>query len=248
RPTYNDIAPFVFFWSPNIFSAGNTSLWPAISEAARIEYRDRRWSINIEYNHTAREIINLFQPERDTASNSLIFRSQNLAYLNTLALSNMWSFNVRSWWDVQANVTLQHQDGQTQHLKKNISLDRWSVNLNATNIVRLPHDITIELSAFYRSASIYGISAFLPYGSLNAGIQKKFGEKGTLKLAMDDILYTNVWRISTNRPDEDINSKIRYDWHNQYIRLSYSRSIGNSKLRSVKIKSGSTEEQGRVTN
>ncbi|MBA4055624.1 MAG: hypothetical protein C0490_12995, partial [Marivirga sp.] len=27
RPTYNDIAPFVFFWSPNTFSAGNTSLF-----------------------------------------------------------------------------------------------------------------------------------------------------------------------------------------------------------------------------
>ncbi|HMJ70302.1 MAG TPA: TonB-dependent receptor [Cyclobacteriaceae bacterium] len=246
RPTYNDIAPFVFFWSPNIFSAGNTSLWPALSDAVRLEYHNRQWSANLQYNHTRKEIINLFQPENDTQSNSLIFRSQNLAYLNTLSLSNMWSFNVCPWWDIQSTITLQHQEGRTEHLTQNISLDLWSLNMNATNIIKLPKDITIEVSGFYQSKSIYGISEFLPYGSLNAGVQKKFGEKGTLKLSMDDILYTNVWRIATNRPTENLTSNIRYDWHNQYIRLTYSRNIGNDGLRSVKIKSGSTEEQRRV--
>jgi hypothetical protein len=246
RPTYNDIAPFVFFWSPNIFSAGNTSLWPAISDAVRLEYRNRQWNVNLQYNHTTKEIINLFQPENDTQSNSLIFRSQNLEYLNTLALSNMWSFSIRPWWDVQSTITVQHQGGQTEHLTQNVSLDLWSLNMNATNIIKVPGDITIEVSGFYQSKSIYGISEFLPYGSLNAGVQKKFGDKGTLKLSMDDILYTNVWRIATNRPQEDLTSNIRYDWHNQYIRLTYSRNIGNHGLRSVKIKSGSTEEQRRV--
>ena len=30
RPTYNDIAPYVFLWGPSTFSAGNTSLYPAL--------------------------------------------------------------------------------------------------------------------------------------------------------------------------------------------------------------------------
>jgi outer membrane receptor protein involved in Fe transport len=246
RPTYNDIAPFVFFWSPNIFSAGNTSLWPALSDAIRIGYHDRQWDMSLQYNHTKKEIINLFQPENDTQSNSLIFRSQNLAYLNTLALSNTWSLTAYSWWDIQSNIVLQYQQGQTAHLAEAISMKLWSVNLNVTNIIKLPKDVTIEVSGFYQSKSIYGISGFLPYGSLNAGVQKKFGKKGTLKLSMDDILYTNVWRIATNRPQENLSSNIRYDWHNQYIRLTYSRNIGNAGLRSVKIKSGSSEEQKRV--
>lgn len=246
RPTYNDIAPFVFFWSPGIFSAGNTSLWPAVSDAVRLDYRHRQWNVNIQYNHTAREIINLFQPENDAQSNSLIFRSQNLAYLNTLSLSNIWSFNVRPWWEIHSSITLQHQQGQTTHLTNNVSPDLWGINLNTTNIITLPKDVTIEVSGFYQSKSIYGISEFLRYGSLNAGIQKKFGQNGSLKLSMDDILYTNVWRVATNRPQENLNFNLRYDWHNQYVRLTYSRNIGKAGLRSVKIKSGSTEEQKRV--
>jgi len=246
RPTYNDIAPFVFFWSPNIFSAGNTSLWPALSDAIRLGYHDRQWNISLQYNHTRKEIINLFQPENDTQSNSLIFRSQNLAYLNTLSFSNTWSFNAYSWWDIQTNIVLQYQGAQTAHLPQPISMRLWSVNLNVVNIIKLPKAVTIELSGFYQSKSIYGISEFLPYGSLNAGIQKQFGEKGTMKLSMDDILYTNVWKIATDRPQENLNSNIRYDWHNQYIRLTYSRNIGNASLRSVKIKSGSADEQRRV--
>ena len=248
RPTYNDIAPFVFFWSPNIFSAGNTSLWPAISDAIQVGYHHRQWNISLQYNHTMKEIINLFQPENDTQSNSLIFRSQNLAFLNTLALANTWSFNVAPWWDIQSNVVIQYQQGRTGHLTQNISMDLWSVNLNVTNIIKLSGDVTIEVAGFYQSKSIYGISQFLPYGSLNAGIQKKFGDKGTLKLSMDDILYTNVWRIATDRPQENLNSNIRYDWHNQYVRLTYSRNIGNVGLRSVKIKPGSSEERGRIQN
>lgn len=248
RPTYNDIAPFVFFWGPNTFSSGNTSLWPSLSETLRLGYHDRQWIISFQFTHAKKEIINLFQPEKDSLSNRLIFRSQNLNYLNTLALTNTWSFGITSWWEVQSNLTVQYQVAQTEHLANNLTLNLYGLNLNMTNTVKLSKDIAIEVSGFYQSKSLFGVSTFLPYGSLNAGIQKKFGTAGTLKLSMDDIVYTNTWRIRTCLPENDLDSNIYYDWHNQFIRLTYSMNIGNSGLRSVKIRSGSSEEQGRITN
>ena len=121
RPTYNDIAPFVFFWGPSTFSAGNTSLWPAVSDALNASYHDRRFTMSLQYNSTKREIINLFQPERDTVNNSLIFRSQNLVYLNTLALSTTWSLKPAAWWEIQATIIGQYQVARTGHFVHNVT-------------------------------------------------------------------------------------------------------------------------------
>jgi len=71
RPTYNDIAPYVFFWGPNTFSAGNTSLWPTISDAIKAGYHRKQWIISLQFSHSKNEI-NSYQPENDVQSNSLI--------------------------------------------------------------------------------------------------------------------------------------------------------------------------------
>jgi Outer membrane protein beta-barrel family/CarboxypepD_reg-like domain len=245
RPTYNDIAPFVFFWGPNTFSAGNTSLWPAVSDAFSASYHNRRLTAIAQYSHTNREIINLFQPERDTINNSVVFRSQNLVYLNTLSLSASWSFKPAEWWEVQPAVTTLYQVARTGHFANNVTMKLGGVNVNLTSVMQFKKGVSMEVSGFFQSTSFYGVSRFLPYGTLNAGVQKKFANS-SIKLSMDDILYTNVWRVRTLQSQEGIDSYIVYDWHNQFVRLTYTYNFGHTRMQSVKIKSGSGEEQKRV--
>jgi outer membrane receptor for ferrienterochelin and colicin len=246
RPTYNDIAPYVFFWGPNTFSAGNTSLYPALSDAFTIGYHKKQWIISTQYTRVKNEITTL-QPELD-GENNFIYRSQNLKRLNTIGLTISYTVPVASWWELQSNLTAQYQTGKTSHLEHNMTIQLYGVNLNVINLLRLPKDFSIEISGMYQSKSLSGISEFLPIGSLNAGVQKSFRDKGTLRLAMDDILSTNNWRIKTNSPDNNLNSYFNYNWHNQFIRVTYTRSFGNTDLRSVKLKSGSEEERRRVIN
>jgi hypothetical protein len=247
RPTYNDIAPYVFFWGPNTFSAGNTSLYPAISEAITAAYHLKQWIISFQFSHTKKEI-NSFQPEIDDQSNNLTYRSQNLRYLNTVGLTSSYSLTLASWLEVQSNLTAQYQTAQTSHLRNNVTLHNYGLNVNLVSTVKLPKDFSIEISGMYASKSLSGITHFLPYGSLNAGIQKRLGEKGTLRLAMDDIFNTNNWRIKANSPENNLNSYVNYNWHNRFIRLTYVRNLGNHKLRPVKVRSGSEEERGRIVN
>ncbi|MEX2232851.1 MAG: outer membrane beta-barrel family protein [Cyclobacteriaceae bacterium] len=244
RPTFRDIAPFVFFWSPNTFSSGNTSLWPSISDGVRAGYHSGPWILILQYNHSSNEI-SFFQPEIDNAGN-LIYKSQNLRYLNTLNFTNSFSFNVAPWWEVQTNFTGQYQTARTNHLEPNASLSVYNVNINVSNQVKLTKDFLIEISGFYQSRSVFGISEFMPLGSLNAGIQKKFGNNGILRLAMDDIFYNNYWRVITNLQQINLKSSIKYDWHNQFVRLTYSRTFGNGKLRTVQVQTGSEEERSRA--
>jgi outer membrane receptor protein involved in Fe transport len=132
RPTYNDIAPFVFFWGPNTFSAGNTSLYPATSDAIKAGYHVKQWIISLQWSHSKNEITFL-QPEKDSQSDNLIYRSQNLKYLNTLGLSNSLSFKIANWWKVQSNLTTQYQTAQTAHLQTNSKLHLYGLNFNLVN-------------------------------------------------------------------------------------------------------------------
>jgi len=246
RPTYNDIAPFVFFWGPNSFDGGNTELQAAISDAVKIGYHKNKWVISLQFSHSKNEI-DPGEPENDS-SNNVIYRHQNLKYLNQLALANAWSFNIASWWEVQTNVVAQYLVVQTAHLPVNIQRHNYGLNFNITNSLKLPKDFAVEISAMYQSKTLLGVIESLPVSSLNVGIQKKVG-KGAIRFAIDDIFNENNWKLKMTLPqDKNLNTYFHYDFHSRFARITYTRSFGNSKLKSVKLKSASEEERGRVSN
>jgi hypothetical protein len=245
RPTYNDIAPYVFFWGTNSFSAGNTSLYPAVANAVSAGYHLRQWMVSLQFSHIKKEIT-MMQPELDEISNNFSYRSQNMKFLNTLALTNVYTLTIASWWDMQTNFMIQYQVGRTAHLVKNVKLDLLGLNFNIVNTIKLPKDFAVEVSAMYQSTTMSGISRFLPLGALNAGIQKDLGKKGTFRLAIDDVLNTNNWRIRTALPENNLHSYFHYQWHNRFIRLTYRRNFGSARLQAVRPESGSEEERKRV--
>jgi hypothetical protein len=246
RPTYNEIAPFVFFWGPNSFDGGNTELQAAISDAVKIGYHKNKWVVSLQFSHSKNEI-DPGEPENDT-SNNVIYRHQNLKYLNQLALANAWSLNVANWWEVQTNVVAQYLVVQTAHLPVNVQRHNLGVNVNITNSLKLPKDFAVEISAMYQSKTLLGVIESLPVSSLNVGVQKKLG-KGAIRFAIDDIFNENNWKLKMTLPqDKNLNTYFHYDFHSRFARITYTRSFGNSKLKSIKLKSASEEERGRVSN
>lgn len=243
RPGYNDIAPFVFFWASNTFSSGNTKLFPAVTDGITTSYQKNQWTVSLNFTHTRNEIAFL-QPELNEQS-KLIYRSQNMESLNTLAITNAYAMAPSGWLDMQANLTVQYQIGKSSHLPVNVERNLWGVNLSLVNRIKLPKEFSIEVSALYQSKTMSGASMYQPLGSLNAGVQKNFGKHGVLQLSMDDILYTNYWKIWTRSPESNLASYFEYDWHNQFIRLTYTRRFGNLKTKVVEKKSAE-EERGRV--
>jgi hypothetical protein len=244
RPTFRDIAPFLSFWSHNTLFSGNPQLWPAIADIFRGSYHAGPWILALLYNHTDAEI-GLYQPETDAEGN-LIFRSQNLQYLNTLNVTNSMTVNFAPWWTLHATVTGLYQKARTSHLDVNSAIDVYNVNGTINNEFVLPKNFSLEISGTYQSTSILGISELKPYGSLNAGVQKKFANNGALRLAMDDILQTNNWHVINDVPSIDLYSSIRYNFRNQFIRITYTRKIGNKKLGEVQLQAGSEEERKRA--
>jgi outer membrane receptor protein involved in Fe transport len=52
RPTFNEMAPFVLFFGPNIFFSGNTAIRPALSDAIELSYQLKSWFVSLTYTAT----------------------------------------------------------------------------------------------------------------------------------------------------------------------------------------------------
>jgi hypothetical protein len=92
RPTYNNIASYAAFWSSTAFTAANTYLLPAVSDAVSIDFHHTSWTFSVQYSYTENEITPL-QPTIIQESNTLIYRSENLDHLNSLSFSTSYNFN-----------------------------------------------------------------------------------------------------------------------------------------------------------
>jgi len=246
RPTFRDLAPFVFFNDPNLFFSGNPGLLPAIIDNIKGDINFKRANLSFDYSHIKNPIA-IFQPEFDSINNRQILRSQNLDYQKVYSINLSLPWIINDWWDVQFNSGGFYNMIRSAHLEETISLNFFNFTANVTSNLSLPHDFSAEITGVYISNMNWGIWQFRPFGSLNIGIQKKLkGDKGILRFSINDILYTDFYHLEGAIPQYNMTNSFLYNPHNQSFSITYSRTFGNKKLRGVKIKSGSEEVQRRT--
>lgn len=245
RPTYNDMAPYVFFWGPESFSAGNTNLLPALTDAVTLSVRRGAWLWTAAYSGTVNTIA-MMQPGM-VDGYTMVLRTQNLN--RNAMLSGTASYNTQlfPWWDVRAEVMVWQQWLTAEHLPVPIHRSLAGVNASAASICKLPARFTFEVSGVYQSRTPLGVSDFLPSGSLNLALAKQIGHRSSLKLAVDDLFTTSQWRIRTRSHENNLDVDFNYDWNNRFARLTYVWNLGNQKIPGLKTKAGAEEERRRVT-
>ena len=121
----------------------------------------------------------------------VIYSEGNLGRLQNWGLSVSVQQSPASWWSFSAQAVLNHKrlEGFVERAyKEHIT----QVNINFSNQFRFAKDWAAELSGFYTSRSQHDIQEVVdPAGQLSAGISKTvLKNKGTLKLAVRDIFYT----------------------------------------------------------
>jgi outer membrane receptor protein involved in Fe transport len=246
RPSFQDLAPFVFLLDPNTFITGNPALLPAIIESIKTDINFKRANLSLEYSHANNQIAG-YQPELDLINNRQIQRSQNFDYQKIYCINLSLPWIINDWWDVQLNSGSFYNFIKTSHLEENIIINFFNFQTKVTSNFVLPNDYSAELTGEYNSTHNWGIWRFSPMGSLNIGIQKKLNlEKGYLRLTFDDILYTSVFHGDASIPKSNMTNSLMWDPHMQSFRLIYTRNLGNKKLRGVNIKSGYEEFRERV--
>lgn len=247
RPTFNDMAPFVFFFDPSTFFSGNAALQPSISNNVKLDYRYKTALFSIQYT-VEDSAISRFQQRIIEGTNKVILEAKNMKNRKTAALTVAFPVQVAKWWNIQNNLIGTWQEVNAYYDENPVQLQTQNLQIVWINSFTLPKDFSAELVGFYQTKSLDGAGVALPMGALNVGIQKKLnGNWGTLRFGVDDLLNSLKYRFETNFPEYNIVGSGDIDFSQRTFKLTYSRNFGNNKLQGARQRTtGSEEERQRV--
>jgi hypothetical protein len=247
RPTFNALAPFTYRGDPRTLLTGNPTLQPAIANMVKGDYIFKKYLFSLSYTKEDHTITG-FQPEIDSVTYKSVLSPQNLVNQKILSAVLSIPVTVSKWWSMQYNITGLVQQVNALYKGAAVRLEQANVNINSTQKFTLPGAWTIELSGFYQSRSLSGISVLRAYGSLDVGIKKNLGGKrGSLVLNGSNILRTLAFQPLADLPEQNLYSSGHLRFVGRTIKLTYSRSFGNDKLKGRRNRlTGSEEERGRV--
>ncbi len=244
RPTFNQLAPFLYFFDPNSFIQGNPALQPAISNTIKTDYTFKRYIFSLSYSHDINTIIR-FLPKVEASTNKQILTGVNLKSLNTITGSFSLPFTLNSWWNMQNNIITNWQQVNTSYNDVALRLEQANYRITTTQTFKLPKEYSVELFAFYQSSSLGGYSINKPFGTVNLGTQKKLN-KGNIRFNVTNIFRTLFLQFFTEIPSQNLNSGGKLIFSQRTFSLTYSRNFGNDKLKAKRNVTGAEEERKRV--
>jgi hypothetical protein len=249
RPTFNELAPFIIFQSPDTYVAGNEKLQPSISNIVKGDLKHKSILLSFTYTNE-NDAIRRFQPgqSQNQDKNVLYLTSKNLDRITTSSLTLSFPLKLTKWWNMQNNFNGIIQNVKTDYDGVNLDISLKNFRYNAINNFRIIKGFTAELSGFYNSPSLWGVSKSKEVYSISAGVQyKSKNEKHTFSLNLNDVFRTQIYIFSSDIPELNIHNQGRLDFDNRVLRFTYSHNFGSKKVKTErKRETGSEEERKRV--
>ncbi len=245
RPTFNNLAPFLIFFDPKTFISGNPALQPAISNNVSLAWLHRQMQFAVGYSYE-KSGIGDFQNEFDTATNTQTIVAQNLDHANLLSFTSTIPVDITRWWTSSLNLGAYWQQAQAHFANGPVRVEQWYFTLSGAETFRLPKKITLELSGFFQSRTLFGAAEFGALGALNAAVQKKFlHDQLSLTAGVDDIFSSSKWIFTTQYSDQDIYSRSAIQMSFRMFKIGASYRFGNKLLKDSRSRETATEEERR---
>lgn len=172
----------------------------------------------------------------------MIQQPLNSGTSDNVAFTAFAPVKIAKWWSTQNTLQLMYQNlkAPEYHIEKPIVL----VQTNQTFTIDKKTNFT--LSGFYISNFLFANGLVDPFGSINAGVTRKFfDDKLALKFNVNDVFYTQ--KINANMQYNDFNLKIKTRQQSRYftVGLTYNFKAGKSfKLK--KIENTNSDEEKRL--
>jgi hypothetical protein len=246
RPTFNELAPFIIFVTPETYISGNEKLLPAFSNILKMDYQVK--SVIFTISHTATtDAIARFQPKMSEDNTKQYYISRNLDKSSTLSLVLAFPITITEWWKMQNNLNWLRQNVTTEYesLALNITQDYYQINTNQS--FTFTKTLSGEISGFYRSKFLSGVGIAKPLARVDMGAQWKVSENSRFNLNVTDAFKTSIFRGVADIPELNIYSRWELDFEPRVYRLTFTHNFGNAALKVRKRDSASEEEKSRIT-
>ncbi len=147
-------------------------------------------------------------------------------------------------WTINSNINLFYNRFNTQLLNEVYKVGQFSGIATITQTVTLAWDLAVEITTAYNGPNMLGLFKTQALGSVHAGLQKKvFDKKGSFRLNVTDIFYTNRPRYSVAYPGLDATF---YNYpETRIIRLNFTYNIGKTG-EAMRKRNGQEKERKRI--
>ena len=247
RPVFTELIPNFFITDPNTYYVGNIALKPAYNSSLRAGYGFKgAYFFWVGYSHE-RDIINKHQPVTYPGRPELIHITQNFDRSDVLSVEVTFPLTLTSWWKVQNNLAGYYRSSQSQFDIGPFSQRIYYGNANSVHTFNFGNHWTAELNVQYLSLIPAGVMNLRSRTNVIAGIQKVLpNNKGTFRLNISDIFWTNTLRWYTSFPTQQFDFQAKMKFEPRVVKLTYSCSFGNQKVKTTRQRRGADEERGRV--
>lgn len=246
RPNYQSLNPFEYVINELSFRKGNPFLQPQYTDNLKLSHTfNYRLTTSLSYTYVSDFFAQV--TVADTGGRNFITQ-RNVADNEVINLGISYPKKIKEWWSLYFSLNA-YISKYTANSAEFLAVQQETLSFYAQNTFTLPKGLTMEVSGWYNSPSVWGGTyRTAALGSLNIAFQKNFfNDKLKARLAFNDVLYTIPWKGTTQFGDLFIDGSGGSD--SRQVALSLTYDFGRNEIKKArKRKTGLEDENKRITN
>lgn len=243
RPNYKDMNPFTYPMDRFTYYGGNPFLQPTFSYNVELSYTYNNFlTTTLQYSRAD----NVISETNEQRGNIYYSRPGNFARQESYGVEVNGTFQVQKWWTIQLYTAFMNNKFQSPIYTEILDESRWYWVVVPTNQFIINKKWSAELAGSYQTKVLSGQFLVIPIGSIRAGVSTKImKDKGTLKLNVNDVFYTNQVGGDIRNIKNAAASWFSY-LDTRVVTLSFSYRFNKGQNLRVRQNGGSESEQKRV--
>lgn len=242
RPNYQDLNPFESIRSEISSWKGNPFLRPNYISNYQVNYSFKnKVFISNTYSVTRDFFATIFIV---TGDKSTVLTPRNMNKVTNNGLSINYPQRVTDWWQLSSFLIYNHEkyDGDIEGTVIDLTADIYSFNLQ--NNLKLPFDIDMEISYYFRSPWIWRGTIYVKeFHVLNMGLKKQFfNDRLQVQITANDILHTSSdYYYNSDYGGMIINGVRKFD--NRRFGINATYTFGNQKAKAARKKQSAIDDE-----
>ncbi len=243
RPNYKDLNPFTYPIDRFTFYGGNPFLQPTFSYNVDASHTFKNYlTTTLMYSYT-NDVISETNEQR---GNIYYSRPGNFDTQISYGISVNGVFKIKKWWTLNLYSSFLNNEFKSDVYTERLDDSKWYWVVLPTNQFIINDKWNAELSGQYQTSVLSGQFYISPVGSIRAGVSKKIlKDKGSLKLNVSDVFYTNQIEGQI-RNIANANASWYSLFDSRVVTLTFSYRFSKGENVKVRQTGASQEEQKRV--
>ncbi|RFS16393.1 outer membrane beta-barrel family protein [Emticicia sp. C21] len=243
RPNYRDMNPFTYPMDRFTYYGGNPFLQPTFSYNAELSYTyNNMVTTTLQYSQSN----NVISETNEQRGNIYYSRPGNFAKQISYGVEVNGTFKIQKWWTLQLYTAYLNNKFESPIYTETLNDSRWFWVVVPTNQFVINKKWSAELAGSYQTKVLSGQFLVIPIGSIRAGVSTKIlKDKGTLRLNVNDVFYTNQVGGDIRNIKNAVASWFSY-LDTRVVTISFAFRFSKGQTLKVRQNGGSESEQQRV--